>query len=665
MKKILSFVISAFVLLGTFSYIPQTVAYALNEQPTGVCMTFYSDIYSRGFAWQTSQAVTESKVLLVKDNGGEINWNNAQVINGTTKDFQGYRYHNAYIENLEPGAKYLYKVGGSGAYSDVGSFTVEKESTDKASFIYVTDSQETSLEGFENFRKTLVTAKNEMPEANFIAFLGDLVDNSHANWGNDYSKIKMEEWSYAFDVPKEVIMHTPFMSVAGNHESAGETFIDHSTIKYDGTSNTGGYYSFDYGPVHVIGLNGNAANNESNFKPQLEWLKADLASTDKEWKVVMIHQGVYSTGDHSNDSDCLYLRSVLPPIMAEYEVDLVLQGHDHVYTRTMPYLYGEGENGKVANRNELLVPVEKDGETLNYSMEADGTYYVTINYAGTKSYPPVEYDTGRVFPATSPVNGKLMSQQVRNRMFATVEFENNELVFKSFVAYDDGTCELYDYFAVRKNTYQQADAIISALPDSTAVTARNAREIYSAKQEVEALSERALKRLGEAQIQKLDDILNAINVNDALKAVTVIEKIDALLAKNTYDAQFWADYSEAKNLYYNLSNAQMQLVLNREGLLGLDDNLIQGYAVKQVQALIDVIEKSANKEQARLIASEAYNLLSESGKAQIKNAHLLQAGEPTGGCNSTLIIVFGSIVAALCLATAIFFVLRRGKNEKK
>ena len=164
----------------------------------------------------------------------------------------------------------------------------------------------------------------------------------------------------------------------------------------------------------------------------------------------MLHIGAYSTGDHSNDSSAIKIRQVLPPIFAKYKVDLVLQGHDHVYTGTMAYYYGEGENGKTVNRNERFV--FEDG--YNWSLEPDGTYYITINYSGTKSYPPVEYDTSKIFPGVSPINGKTMSQEIKNRMFAHVEIDGDQLLFRSYLALEDGSEELYDYIAIKKNTYQ-------------------------------------------------------------------------------------------------------------------------------------------------------------------------------------------------------------------
>ena len=371
LKKISLFAlfVATFLLLFTGN-LTASAAYSIGTTPVGISVTYYDDIDSRGFAWNTSTSVTETHLLVAKNEGTEINWNNITPIEGTYNDLNGFRCHKAQVTDLSAGT-YLYKVGGNGVYSEVGMFTIDASNDDKVSFTYVTDSQETSVQGFENFSKTLNTAMMHNPS--FIAFAGDLVDNSHASWGSDLTKIVMEEWVYCYDTTKDVTMNVPMMAAAGNHERAGYSYVYHNNIDYDKAASTGGYYSFDYENLHMTVLDTNCFEDgdEAAIAAQVEWLEQDLANTTKPWKIVMMHIGPYSTGDHSNDSSAIKIRNMLPPIFAKYKVDLVLQGHDHVYTRTMPYYYGEGEDGKTPNRNEVFV--KEDG--INWSQEPDGTYY--------------------------------------------------------------------------------------------------------------------------------------------------------------------------------------------------------------------------------------------------------------------------------------------------
>ena len=668
MKKIKNIFSLLIVLCLSLTFLlPVSAVYSAeglsSPNPTGICVSYYDGIDSRGFAWQTSTMVNDSLLVVARGKGANADWTNAVTVHGSYVDFNGYRCHKAHISDLEAG-DYSYKVGSNGAFSDIGTFTVDLEKDGEVRFVYVTDSQETSVEGFEQWNKTLTTA-TQLANPDFIAFAGDLVDNSHAGWGSDMSKVKMEEWSYAFDVPKAVIMNYPFMTVAGNHESAGYTFVNHTNIKFEKEASTGGYYSFVYDDVLFVGLDTNAVYDDTAFNAQLAWLEEVLKNSTEKWKIIMLHMGVYSTGDHSNDSESIKIRNLLPPICAKYEVDLVLQGHDHVYTRTYPYYYGENENGRIPNRTAPVV--QEDG--IAWSIEPDGTYYATINYAGTKSYPPVEYDTSRIFPAVSPVNGKVTSQHVQNRMFADVQIKDNSLIFNAYIAKDDGSYELYDYFAVKKNTYEETASLIDALPES--VTPRDSIQLKQAKDSFDSLTERAILRLGEQRSEKLQTLLSTFDLQSGLNAYEVIKVIDLLDITNL-NQEFWANYSTAKNLYYSLSEGEKELVVNKDDLLSLEDTIAQTFLVEKVQQMINELDRSKNYEQDRLVALQAYNLLNEEAKAQITGAEKLQVEQDAtpntnGGCMGSLLTNSSLLVAFLCVTGSLCFIInkkRGAKNEK-
>ena len=152
-KIILAVLCTALIL--SCSYIPtvSVKAFELTAYPTGICVTYYDGINSRGFAWQTATSVTESKLIVARGKGNNADWANAVTINGSYTDFKEYRMHKAQICNLEAG-EYSYKVGSTNAMSDVGTFTVDLVQDDKVRFVYVTDSQETSIEGFGQWKQT-------------------------------------------------------------------------------------------------------------------------------------------------------------------------------------------------------------------------------------------------------------------------------------------------------------------------------------------------------------------------------------------------------------------------------------------------------------------------------------------------------------------------------
>lgn len=618
------------VLATLFLFNIDASAASLGLDPTAIMVTYYDDIDSRGFAWQTSTESTETKLLYLKDNGSNPDWSKATIVEGThNKQLNGYLYHKAQVTDLE-GGKYLYKVGGNDHYSTVGSFVIDDQNDDKVSFSFVTDPQGTTVEHYQEFNKTLQAAVKHNPD--FIAFGGDMVDNSHAGWGQKpLDSILMEEWSYALDTTKTVTMNYPMMGTAGNHESAEFTFVNHSNIKFAKELSTGGLYSFDYNNLHFVSINTNIyeSYNEAEIQAQTEWLEQDLANTTATWKVMMMHIGPQTTGKHSTEHAAIALRDNLSAVIAKYKIDLVLQGHDHVYTRTMPFYYGEGENGRIPNRNEKIVT---EGD-LNWSLDPDGTYYLICNSAGVKFNPVVDYDTSRIFPGKSPITGKTMSESLNERMFSHIEIDGNELVMKSYISKADGTEELYDYIAVRKNTYKAAIDAIDALDND--ITVDDALQVKNAYELYNNLSERAKLYVSEEKLEKLNNVLENYNIEDnvaAYEAIQLIKKLDI----TEVTSSFLSDYKVANEEYFNLTEEQKELVYNKEILTaakekisGLKDEMTKKYIIEGVQKLVDDIATSANPKEARLIAKAAYDLLSDADKALIKNTDLLKEPEET------------------------------------
>jgi hypothetical protein len=456
-------------------------------------------------------------------------------------------------------------------------------------------------------------------------------------------------------------MNYPMMSAVGNHESAGNSYLYHNNIDFAKATSTGGYYSFDYDNLHFVVLNTNIYESykEDEVNEQVQWLEQDLASTTKTWKIVMMHIGAYSTGDHTNDASAKMIRDTLPQIFAKYKVDLVLQGHDHVYSRTMPYYYGEGEDGRTPNRNEKFVT--ENG--YNWSMEPDGTYYITINYSGTKTYAPKKYDTSRIFPAKNPLTGKKMSLQVKERMYAHIEIDGDKLLLRSYTSNDEGG-ELFDYIAIKKNTQKLVSDAVDALA-AEELTLEDAPKVKAAIDTYESLSERGLKYVPAETLEKLNGILAGYNLVDNYAAYEAIQAINKLNTTN-YGDQYLKDYTLACEKYYNLTKAQKDLVNNEDILFAVKGKLSEieqiitnNYLVQSVQNLVNAIETAENQEEARLIAKAAYDLLDDELKAQITKVELLQEPAKKKGCKGSILASTSSIL----LLGSIIILSRRKRGD--
>ena len=92
-----------------------------------------------------------------------------------------------------------------------------------------------------------------------------------------------------------------------------------------------GYYSYDLGSWHVISLNSEIDMDVGS--PQEQWLRADLAANPTACTVAYWHEPRFNSGDnHGSSSGPVPLWEAL----YEHHVEIVLNGHDHLYERFAP-----------------------------------------------------------------------------------------------------------------------------------------------------------------------------------------------------------------------------------------------------------------------------------------------------------------------------------------
>ena len=69
---------------------------------------------------------------------------------------------------------------------------------------------------------------------------------------------------------------------------------------------------------------------------QTKWLRQSLSESKAKWKIIAFHHPIFSNCGmplNSPGQDEPAVRSALLPLITEFNVDLVLQGHDHAYSR--------------------------------------------------------------------------------------------------------------------------------------------------------------------------------------------------------------------------------------------------------------------------------------------------------------------------------------------
>ena len=396
-------------------YTPEFDDYSISAKPSGFNMTYYSDIYSRGFSWITDSSVEATELYLVESDKGEAaDFSTAELIEGEAKKvtldtsgnttFEDNSYpkekgssnsseqvmysHKVHVENLKKGKAYSYKAGSESGYR-YGAFVVEKENAKTITAVHMSDAQTkdpTKLNVWRNtFTKSVETAGNDL---DMVLYNGDQFDQNMEKI-DGVRQLRFNTYSKALDIIQDYKFNLPYMASSGNHEpSARYSQFLHADINYPegGVGGQGCYYSYDYDYAHFVVLNTNDVSTA-----QINWLKADLqAAKDAKWKVVMMHISPYSTGDHTNKTENQNIVQKLTPVFSEEHVDLVLQAHDHTYNKTLPYKWdaaGYTETYGNADVVNLVPETETVGERV-YDKNPQGTYYVTTGAAGHRCGAP-------------------------------------------------------------------------------------------------------------------------------------------------------------------------------------------------------------------------------------------------------------------------------------
>jgi hypothetical protein len=250
--------------------------------------------------------------------------------------------------------------------------------------------------------------------------------------------------------------YNPWMFATGNHDMEAL----YSDTSFLGDSPTHGYashtkrldlpkngprtcpsvYKFVYANVGVISVDANDLSTEIQTNTgysdgaQLRWLEDTL----REWRtdpkvastidfvVAFFHHCAYSTTlQHASDGG---VRDALDPLFTKYQVDLVVQGHNHILERTDPIKDG---------RRTRPAP---DGSTVEPAR--DGVTYLCVGSGGRPRYAfqPAPSATNPAPAGVTPEGPQALPEGQRYRGYAAPATENTtENVANSYVWVADGT----------------------------------------------------------------------------------------------------------------------------------------------------------------------------------------------------------------------------------
>lgn len=149
----------------------------------------------------------------------------------------------------------------------------------------------------------------------FVLMLGD----------NIYGSDNAASFRRKFEEPYQSLLKSgiKFYAALGNHDDSNQRL--YKPFNMDGKR----FYSFKKGDAEFFALDSTYMNPE-----QLSWIQKELPGSSAKWKICFFHHPLYSNARfHGPDLD---LRKRLEPMLSQHGVNVVLNGHEHVYERLHP-----------------------------------------------------------------------------------------------------------------------------------------------------------------------------------------------------------------------------------------------------------------------------------------------------------------------------------------
>lgn len=340
------------------------------------------------------QSVSSSSAVVAwvssEPGAGVVEYGRTPRLGRKRRDARTGRRHAVTLSGLRAGATYYYRVVSNGEPAKTVSFRTAPEGSGSGfTFAVIGDGGD----GGEEQRAVAGLLERMRPD--FVLHTGDVVYESGAE--RDYGP-------HFFRPYRKVIGGVPFFPALGNHDvktEDGAPYLENFYLPSDNPQNTERYYSFDWGNAHFVALDSELYYDDGAGSPeeQKAWLKRDLAATRKPWKFVFFHRPPYSSSRHGSDER---IRADLEPVFDRYGVDVVFNGHDHDYERTVPIrgvtyvvtggggksLYEAGKSRWTAFSRSVYhatqVRVEEGRLTLE-AVEPDGTVIDRLVLGGARA----------------------------------------------------------------------------------------------------------------------------------------------------------------------------------------------------------------------------------------------------------------------------------------
>ncbi|MAG56436.1 MAG: hypothetical protein CMJ83_09110 [Planctomycetes bacterium] len=284
------------------------------------------------------------------------------------------RHHVFSLKELRPGTEYVYSVTSRAKLaSGEHRFRTLPIAPDRYRIVAVGDVRTLPL----RWHKVSKRMFHHESDALFAIGTGDYPSDGR----------RYKQWIAQFFKPARAFLgHMPLWPAIGNHESTRrhDDLTRKEESKYFSLFELPGnerWYRVDYELLTLLIIDSNSRMGPG--EAQYKWLRKQLRSLRNRFTIVAFHHGVLTSGPHGKlhadetprERPLDEGRRFLVPLFEMYGVDLVLNGHDHLYERSekdgVVYIVTGGGGAPLYKINESANRFQKVAVSANHYLTLD------------------------------------------------------------------------------------------------------------------------------------------------------------------------------------------------------------------------------------------------------------------------------------------------------
>ena len=327
--------------------------------------------------------------------------------------------YTATLTGLRPATTYTYWISGSPGESEKHRFTTASPGMPQDGWRLLAFG-DTQLENATTVKRIIDAARTDVPDAALAVQVGDVVNEPTDD----------NQWRDMFRALGELAPTRNWLVSIGNHEQCvlvdcesndAEAFRSYFNWPDNGHPDQGEtWFSVDYQGVRFVILDPFGGELDQ----QAEFLEARLATNPNAWTIVVEHAPPYAPRPGRPNPQ---VREKWGSIIEQYDVDLVLSGHDHSYARgsltsngpvyvvsvSGPKFYPASEDDWVDNGADLAVAAEGTPTYQVITIDEDQMHYraVVVDGVGDASTAPGTGETLDEFTIRKDSDGKQVSSR--------------------------------------------------------------------------------------------------------------------------------------------------------------------------------------------------------------------------------------------------------------